>query len=110
VRNEFKGKSSCVMAVMTLTFLLVSFGSTPAFAVPTPDAGTSVSVSPGELSFGIPTGTPVPLTSTQTVTVSVTGSGQAALSNFSITGGAYAGDFTNRAADACAIEQHYLAP
>jgi hypothetical protein len=34
------------------------------------------------------------LISTQPVTVTVTGSGQATLSNFSIAGGAYAGDFT----------------
>ena len=87
-------KSICVTAVIALALLPVSFGSKPAFAVPAPDPGTSVSVSPGELSFGIPTGTPAPLTSTQTVTVSVTGSGQATLSNFSITGGTYAGDFT----------------
>jgi len=76
-----------------LVFLIAGFGTKPAFAVPEPPAGISVSVSPGELSFGIPTGTPAPLTSTQTITVSTTGSGQATLSGFSITGGAYAGDF-----------------
>ena len=81
----------CGMAA--LVFLIAGFGTKPAFAVPEPPAGISVSVSPGELSFGIPTGTPAPLTSTQTITVSTTGSGQATLSGFSITGGAYAGDF-----------------
>jgi hypothetical protein len=53
----------------------------------------TVSVSPGDLSFGVPTGTPPPLTSTDTIIVNVTGSGQATLSGFSITGGAYASDF-----------------
>jgi hypothetical protein len=91
---NLRNKNICVTAVITLTFLLVSFASRLASAVPAPDPVTSVSVSPGELSFGIPTGTPTPLTSTQAVTVSVTGSGQATLSGFSITGGSYAGDFT----------------
>src|ERR1700730_4279616 len=91
---NLRNKNICVTAVITLTFLLVSFASRLASAVSAPDPVTSVSVSPGELSFGIPTGTPTPLTSTQTVTVSVTGSGQATLSGFSITGGSYAGDFT----------------
>jgi hypothetical protein len=54
----------------------------------------TVSVAPGDLSFGIPTGTPPPLTTTDLVTVSVTGTGQATLSNFAISGGQYAGDFT----------------
>jgi hypothetical protein len=54
----------------------------------------TVSVAPGDLSFGIPTGTPAPLTTTDLVTVSVTGTGQATLSNFAISGGQYAGDFT----------------
>ncbi|MGD1025271.1 MAG: Ig-like domain repeat protein [Candidatus Sulfotelmatobacter sp.] len=54
----------------------------------------TVSVSPGDLSFGIPTGTPPPLAITDMVTVNVTGTGQATLSNFAITGGPYAGDFT----------------
>jgi hypothetical protein len=75
-------------------FLLLGVGSEKSFAVPQSGPVASVSVSPGELSFGIPTGTPAPLTSAQPVTVSITGSGQATLSNFSITGGAYAGDFT----------------
>jgi hypothetical protein len=82
------------MVDLTATFLLLGLGSKQAFAAPEPDPVTSVSVSPGELSFGIPTGTPTPLTSTQPVTVSITGSGQATLSNFAVTGGAYAGDFT----------------
>lgn len=46
----------------------------------------TVSVSPGDLSFGIPTGTPAPLTSTDLITVNVTGTGQATLSNFGIAG------------------------
>jgi hypothetical protein len=54
----------------------------------------TVSVSPADLSFGIPTGTPTPLSSTEAITVNVTGSGQVTLSGFSITGGQYAGDFT----------------
>jgi hypothetical protein len=54
----------------------------------------TVSVAPGDLSFGIPTGTPLPLTTTDLVTVSVTGTGQATLSDFAISGGQYAGDFT----------------
>jgi len=54
----------------------------------------TVSVSPGDLSFGIPTGTPPPLAITDLVTVNVTGTGQATLSNFAITGGPYASDFT----------------
>ena len=54
----------------------------------------SVSVSPGDLSFGIPTGTPPPLAITDLVTVNVTGTGQATLSNFAIAGGQYASDFT----------------
>ena len=54
----------------------------------------SVSVSPGNLSFGIPTGTLPPLAITDLVTVNVTGTGQATLSNFAITGGPYASDFT----------------
>ncbi len=54
----------------------------------------TVSVAPGDLSFGIPTGTPPPLTTTDLVTVSVTGTGQATLSDFAISGGQYAGDFT----------------
>jgi hypothetical protein len=84
-----------------LAYLMVGFASTllllgsssQVFAV-APDPAASVSVSPGELSFGIPTGTPAPLVSVQPVTVTVTGPGQATLSNFSIAGGAYAGDFT----------------
>jgi hypothetical protein len=83
----------CLMAAFAATLLLGSFGSKQAFAVPQAPA-LSVSVSPGELSFGIPTGTPAPLASTLPVTVSLTGSGQATLSSFSIAGGAYAGDFT----------------
>jgi hypothetical protein len=54
----------------------------------------TVSISPGELSFGIPTGTPPPLSSTETITVNLTGSGPVTLGGFSITGGTYAGDFT----------------
>ncbi|MGA7400089.1 MAG: hypothetical protein WBW38_08705 [Candidatus Sulfotelmatobacter sp.] len=54
----------------------------------------TVSVSPGDLSFGIPTGTPPPLALTDVVTVNITGTGQATLSSFEITGGPYAGDFT----------------
>jgi hypothetical protein len=83
----------CLMAGFAATLLLVSFGSKRAFAVPQAPA-PSVSVSPGELSFGIPTGTPGPLASTLPVTVSLTGSGQSTLSNFSIAGGANAADFT----------------
>jgi hypothetical protein len=83
----------CLIVGVTVTFLLAGFGLQQAFAIP-PDPVTAVSVSPGELSFGIPTGTPAPLTSTQPLTVSVTGSGQATLSNFSIAGGSFAGDFT----------------
>ncbi len=52
----------------------------------------TVSVSPGDLSFGIPTGTTAPLTSTALVTVSTTGTGQATLSGFQVNGG-NAGDF-----------------
>lgn len=59
-----------------------------------PSLGQSVSASPGELSFGIPTGTPSPLTSTQPITVNVTGTGQATLSGFAIVGTPYGGDFT----------------
>jgi hypothetical protein len=84
----------CGVAGLALALLLVGFSSKLALAVPVPDPGTSVSVSPGELSFGIPTATPAPLVTTQPVTVSITGSGQATLSGFAITGGAYAGDFT----------------
>jgi hypothetical protein len=83
-----------VMVGFALVLLLVAVGSKQALAAPVPDPITSVSVSPGELSFGIPTGTPAPLISTQPVTVTITGSGQATLSNFSIAGGAYAADFT----------------
>ena len=54
----------------------------------------TVSVSPSDLSFGIPTGTPAPLTSTEELTVNVTGTGQVTLGNFAISGGANAGDFT----------------
>lgn len=82
------------MVGFTVTFLFPGFGSPQTFAAPEPDPVTSVSVSPGELSFGIPTGTPAPLTNTQPITVSITGSGQATLSNFAISGGAFAGDFT----------------
>jgi hypothetical protein len=52
----------------------------------------TVSVSPGDLSFGIPTGTPAPLSSTELITVNVTGTGQATLSGFSISGNS-ASDF-----------------
>jgi hypothetical protein len=83
----------CLLGIAAI-FSLLGFDSKQALAVPVPDAVTSVSVSPGELSFGIPTGTLAPLTSTQPVTVTITGSGQATLSGFAITGGAYAGDFT----------------
>jgi hypothetical protein len=54
----------------------------------------TVSVSPGDLSFGIPTGTPAPMSSTEVITVNLTGSGPVTLSGFAITGGSYAGDFT----------------
>jgi hypothetical protein len=83
----------CLIVGFVSVFFLLGVSSQQAFAVP-PDSPPSVSVSPGELSFGIPTGTPAPLISTQPVTVTVTGSGQATLSNFSIAGGAFAGDFT----------------
>ena len=85
-------------------FCFSGFGSNEALAAPAPDAATAVAVSPGELSFGIPTGTPAPLVSTLPVTVTITGSGQVALSNFAITGGAYAGDFTV-AGNTCATPQ-----
>ena len=90
---NFQKQSNYVLLALTLA-LLVGFGPEQALAVAAPDAGTSVSLSPGELSFGIPTGTPAPLTSTQPVTVTVSGSGQVTLSNFSIAGGTYAADFT----------------
>ncbi len=67
----------------------VAFALAPQFA-----RAQTVSVSPADLSFGIPTGTPAPLASTDLVTVNVTGTGQATLTNFAITGGQYAGDFT----------------
>lgn len=90
---NLRKKFVCLMVGFVATFFLPSISSQKAFAVP-PDNAPSVSVSPGELSFGIPTGTPAPLSSTQPVTVTVTGSGQATLGNFSIAGGAFAGDFT----------------
>ena len=67
----------------------VVFALAPQFA-----RAQTVSVSPADLSFGIPTGTPAPLASTDLITVNVTGTGQATLTNFAITGGQYAGDFT----------------
>jgi hypothetical protein len=61
---------------------------------PQSSSAQTVSVSPGDLSFGIPTGTPAQLTATDVIIVNVTGTGQATLSNFEINGGPYAGDFT----------------
>jgi hypothetical protein len=92
------------MVGFALALLLVCVGSKQALAVPVTNSSSSVAVSPGELSFGIPTGTPAPLASTLPVTVTITGSGQVTLSSFAITGGAYAGDFTI-AGNTCASTQ-----
>lgn len=80
------------MVGLALAFLLVCVSSMRVVAEPA-EASSSVSVSPGEVSFGIPTGTPAPLTSTQPVTVSILGSGPVTLSTFAIAG-TYAGDFS----------------
>jgi hypothetical protein len=74
-------------------FLFVLFSLGLAVA-PATSLAQTVSVSPSDLSFGIPTGTPPPLATTDMVTVNLTGTGQATLSGFAITGGPYAGDFT----------------
>lgn len=55
--------------ILVFACLLIS-GSLPALA-----QNTQVSVSPGDLSFGIPTGTSPAVSAPQTVTVNVTGSG-----------------------------------
>lgn len=56
-------------------------------------AAQTVSITPIDLSFGIPTGSQ-PRTATQVVTVNIAGAGSVSLSNFAITGGQYAGDFS----------------
>jgi hypothetical protein len=54
----------------------------------------TISLSPGDLSIGIPTGTTPPLTDTDTVIVGIPGTGTVTLGNFQITGGTNPGDFT----------------
>lgn len=75
-----------MMVCFVLVYLAVGLASQVCVA-------QTVSVSPADLSFGIPTGTPAPLSSTDLITVNVTGTGQATLSSFAITG-QNASDFT----------------
>ncbi len=94
------------MKLLAATFRLTSvlaLSFLTAIVAPQASSAQSVSISPNELSFGIPTGSQ-PRTSTEVITVNITGTGSVTLGSFAISGGQYAGDFAFNG-NACATPQ-----